>query len=165
MEHWKTVKCFSDYEVSDFGRVRRIKNAKNNHTPKVLSPRNNGARQDGYLYVALYREGERHNLAIHILVANAFLPNPKHLPEVNHLRKSTNNKAEFLEWRSLLGHRQDQVKRGQRGTGVCFRKDLGKWQARYTDQAHKRKSLGFFSTRKAAKEKRDTAVRSLPRVE
>lgn len=165
METWKTVAGFTDYEVSDLGRVRRVVSANNNHTPKILRARNNGMRKDGYLYVVLYNSGKRHNKAVHILVATAFVPNPKSLPEVNHLRKTTNNKAGFLEWRSLLGHRQDQVKRGQKGKGISYRKDLGKWQARYTNEQHRRVTLGFYTSAKEAQEERNTAVSALPRVE
>jgi hypothetical protein len=160
-EKWKQIKRFKSYEVSSLGRVRRTQSADNNHTPKTLQPRNNGR---GYLYVALYQDGKRTNKAVHILVATAFLANPLHLPEVNHLGPKGDNREHRLEWRSKLGHKQDQAKRGQKGEGVTFRKDTNKWQARYSPTPSSRKSLGFFATKREAKDARDEAVAELPRV-
>lgn len=161
---WKAIKEFTDYEVSNTGKVRRVKSAANNHATKELTPRNNGR---GYLYVALYNEGKRSNKAIHILVAEAFIPNPNHYPEVNHIGPKSDNRAHRLEWRTKQGHKQDQAKRGQKGEGVTLRKDKkkNKWQARYSPAPRQRKSLGFFSTKKEAKDARDAAVKALPRLD
>lgn len=169
-EQWKKIDGFSDYEVSDLGRVKRTTRAHGGyrgssatHAGKVLKPRNNG---QGYLYVSLYEEGKRINKSIHILVATAFLANPLHLPEVNHLGPKGDNRAHRLEWRSTLGHKQDQAKRGQKGEGVTFRKDIKKnqWQAMYNPEPCVKKSLGFFATKREAKAVRDAAVAALPKV-
>ncbi len=63
---------------------------------RVLKPaKDNG----GYLYVNL-RDGDRYKCAlVHRLVAEAFIPNPDNLPEVNHKSEvKIDNNIENLEW-------------------------------------------------------------------
>ena len=53
----------------------------------------------GYLQVKLWKDGKDKKYMINRLVAQAFLPNPDNLPEVNHKDEDkTNNKVENLEW-------------------------------------------------------------------
>ena len=53
----------------------------------------------GYMTVGLRKGAERHRLFIHRLVAEAFLPNPNKLPQVNHKDEDkANNRLENLEW-------------------------------------------------------------------
>ena len=54
---------------------------------------------DGYLHVRLYNNGVSKDIAIHRLVAIAFIPNPNNYRYVNHKDKNTkNNKVSNLEW-------------------------------------------------------------------
>ena len=56
-------------------------------------------RKDGYRNVKLYRDGKERTLYVHRLVAQAFIPNPDNLPEVNHKDEdTTNNRVDNLEW-------------------------------------------------------------------
>lgn len=92
-ETWAPVHGFP-YLVSDQGRVRR------EDTGRVLSPfmvvNRNG---ELYAKVILWRYGLRHPRFIHRLVAAAFVPNPGHRPEVNHLDTvPLHNGAVNLEW-------------------------------------------------------------------
>lgn len=53
------------------------------------------------MYVGIYRGSKNHPdaIPIHRIVASAFIPNPDHLPEVNHIDKNTsNNNYTNLEW-------------------------------------------------------------------
>lgn len=62
---------------------------------KVLIP----YEKNGYLAVNLYKDGKVKHHYIHRLVAEAFIPNPDNLPEVNHLDcNKFNNSVENLEW-------------------------------------------------------------------
>lgn len=104
LENWKPVVNYEDrYEVSDLGRVR------NKRTGKVLHPQ---PRQHGYLGVPLYGRGGHETrgcktFSVHRLVAEAFLPNPGNLPEVNHKDENKQNNAlENLEW---VSHQQNCV--------------------------------------------------------
>lgn len=104
-EVWKDIEGYEGlYQISNFGRVKSLpKPHKNAHgyyltKEKILSPRVCGTQRE-YLSVALQRDGERKQIKIHRLVAQAFIPNPNNLPEVNHIDENKgNNKADNLEW-------------------------------------------------------------------
>lgn len=96
IEQWKPVEGFEGlYEVSNLGRVKSLGNNKS-RKEKILKSGKNGP---GYLFVYLYRNGKRKMSKVHRLVAEAFLPNPLGLPQVNHRDENkTNNCVENLEF-------------------------------------------------------------------
>lgn len=56
---------------------------------------------NGYIVVNLRKEHKSTVIPVHILVAQAFLPNPQNLPTVNHKDgNKNNNSVENLEWSS-----------------------------------------------------------------
>lgn len=65
-----------------------------------------------YLMIKLINNsGQRKHLLIHRLVAQAFIPNPNNLPEVNHKDKNTQNpKVENLEWCTRKDNLYDSYK-------------------------------------------------------
>lgn len=66
----------------------------------LVKPWNNGS---GYLKVNLYKDGAAKKYYVHRLVADAFLPNPDGLSEVNHRNGDKhNNSADNLEWCSRI---------------------------------------------------------------
>lgn len=93
-EIWKDVNGFDkDYQISNFGNVR-IK--KSDGTFKQLKPTKFGK---GYLHINLVKGGKQKSFQIHRLVAEAFVPNPKKLPIINHKDENkSNNYANNLEW-------------------------------------------------------------------
>ena len=109
---YKPVKNYEGfYEVSATGIVRSldrriiIKGNKNRRIKgKVLSPKCNG---DGYLFVTLSKEGSAKTCYVHRLVADAFIPNPRRLGEVNHKNGvKSDNTLDNLEWISHAGNVQ-----------------------------------------------------------
>lgn len=90
-ENYKNIVGYEDlYEVSDTGLVR------NKVSGKILKPGKDGK---GYLRVRLYKDGEWKMYRIHRLVAEAFIPNPLNLPQVNHIdQNKSNNNVDNLEW-------------------------------------------------------------------
>lgn len=92
-EIWKDIDGYKGlYQVSNKGRVKRLKYGKEH----ILSPLINSF---GYLKVGLCKNGIVKQLKIHRLVANAFIPNPHNLPEINHRDENKkNNCVENLEW-------------------------------------------------------------------
>ena len=91
MEEWKNVIGYEGlYEVSNKGNVRNVRR----NTLLKLSKTNYG-----YIQVYLYKNGIRTGLKVHRLVAQAFIPNPDNLPEVNHKDENPiNNSVNNLEW-------------------------------------------------------------------
>lgn len=91
---WKNVDGFDkNYQISNFGDVR-IKRA--DGSLKSLKPTKFGK---GYLHINLVKDGKQKSFQIHRLVAEAFVPNPKNLPIINHKDENPlNNYAENLEW-------------------------------------------------------------------
>ena len=54
---------------------------------------------DGYLRVNLYKDGKIKQYLIHRLVADAYIPNPENLPQINHKDENkANNCLQNLEW-------------------------------------------------------------------
>lgn len=92
-EVWKQID--DRYSVSNLGRI------KSNYANKdrILKPFFNN---DGYLMVDIRKPGHRKSVGVHRLVAQAFLPNPNNLPQVNHKDEDkTNNRVDNLEWCTL----------------------------------------------------------------
>lgn len=82
------------YEVSSAGRVRSIK--RRTTIGKLLKPALFGG---GYCRVAFNNGEVKETLSVHRLVAEAFLPNPNNLPQVNHKNGiKADNTVNNLEW-------------------------------------------------------------------
>lgn len=103
-ERWLPVAGFEGlYEVSDQGRVKSLKRLVKRKTKgdyivkeRILKPFTRG---DGYVFVPLSKNGTRCTKSVHRLVAEAFIPNPDNLPEVNHKDENkSNNELGNLEW-------------------------------------------------------------------
>ena len=103
-EIWKDIAGFEGlYQVSNMGNVKSLERTVCDNRgyyrtvpERIRKPRNTGK---GYLAVNLYKDGKAKNYKIHRLVAQAFLPNPYNLPEVNHIDEDKyNNCVENLEW-------------------------------------------------------------------
>lgn len=97
VEIWRPVVGYEGlYEVSNMGRVRSLNY---NRTGKVKVLKNVLQVRDGYLFVCLRKNGEQKIKKIHRLVAEAFIPNPDNLPQVNHKDEDkTNNCSWNLEF-------------------------------------------------------------------
>lgn len=90
IEEWRCIPDYPNYQVSNLGNVRNIK------TGRILS---SGINNSGYINVSLCKNGEAKNYMVHRLVASAFIPNPKNLPEINHKdHNRQNNCVDNLEW-------------------------------------------------------------------
>lgn len=113
-EVWKDIEGYEGkYQVSNLGKVRGLdrKNSMGKTVKgRILKPRKTHA---GYLRAHLCRD-DRY---IHRLVAEAFIPNPNNLPQINHKDEDkANNSVDNLEWCTCeynlsYGSREDYKKR------------------------------------------------------
>jgi hypothetical protein len=106
MEQWKTVAGYPDYAVSNLGRVKRLTTRTCARAGAILksSPR---SKTHPYLVVDLCRDGKRKTMAVHQLVAAAFLEPPAFEgAEVNHRDGNKGNPvATNLEWVTSSGNK------------------------------------------------------------
>ncbi len=104
-EEWRPIAGFEGlYEVSNEGRVKRLKRDMKRHLPKFEADEiiiTQSQHNVGYKMAALCRK----KFLIHRLVAIAFIPNPNNYRTVNHKNlNKTDNRVENLEWCS---HKQN----------------------------------------------------------
>lgn len=92
--YWRPIDADGFYMVSTDGRIWSVEQR------QYLKPLAFcHERKQHYKYVKLLVDGKRKNLAIHRLVAIAFLNNPDGLPQVNHKDENpSNNDVSNLEW-------------------------------------------------------------------
>ena len=98
IEQWKKIHYAPNYEVSNLGNVKNIKKNKLiNINYQRLKKTNTRAR------VGLSHNGKAKGYYLHRVVAECFIDNPEHLPEVNHRDGDFyNNSVSNLEWISKL---------------------------------------------------------------
>lgn len=92
-EIWRDIEGYEGiYQVSNKGRVKSLYKG----SERILKLHDNGI---GYLRAHLTKENTSKHIRVHRLVAQAFIPNPYNLPEINHRDENKkNNCVENLEW-------------------------------------------------------------------
>lgn len=104
MEIWKPIESHAGlYEISNSGKIKSIQRVvphprwgTQTIKEKILRP---GSNPNGYLIVRLSKNGLPKYFSVHRLVANAFIPNPLNLPQINHIDgDKLNNNDWNLEW-------------------------------------------------------------------
>ena len=88
----KPIKDFPGYTITDDGKVISYKF----NEPRIMKT---WLQESGYENIKLCKNNITYHFLIHRLVAEAFIPNPDNLPEINHKNKIRNdNRVENLEW-------------------------------------------------------------------
>jgi hypothetical protein len=113
---WRICPRFPDYEVSEYGQLRRCTKAQGSVVGRVLKGH---VRPDGYLVYLIRREGTKRSYLhpkAHQLVIEAFIgPKPHPKAEVRHKDgKRVNDHYSNLEWGSSADNKADMVRHGTR---------------------------------------------------
>ena len=102
-EIWKDIPEYEGlYQVSNLGNIKSLEKSKGwcKIKEKTLKLRID---KDGYYRVILSKNSKPKMFLVHRLVAQAFIPNPNNLPEINHKNEiKTDNRVENLEWCTQL---------------------------------------------------------------
>lgn len=98
-ETWKDIPNFEGlYQISNFGRIKSFRKSRKYKCQEEFILKNSVS-NNGYCQVTLYTGKTRKKFLVHRLVANAFIPNPNNLPQINHKDENPlNNNADNLEW-------------------------------------------------------------------
>jgi len=103
-EEWKNIRGYTGfYQVSNFGKIKSVSRIIKKNDGKILTLKERVLRQSlntkGYPYINLCRNCICISKTIHIIVARAFVSNPKRKPQVNHKDgNKLNNNDWNLEW-------------------------------------------------------------------
>ena len=100
IEEWRPIEGYEGlYEVSNTGQVRSLDRYDSMNRflrGRILRLFTDGL---GYLRAQLYSNSKRKSFLVHRLVAQAFIPNPDNLPQVNHRDENpSNDNVDNLEW-------------------------------------------------------------------
>lgn len=104
-EIWKDVVGFEGlYQISSLGRVKSLNRVTIDSRGRIRPV--NGrmlkirvSKNTGYPQVHLSKDGKSYDITIHRLIAEAFIPNPKNLPCINHIDQDRGNSVlSNLEW-------------------------------------------------------------------
>lgn len=123
-----------DYIVSSDGHVYGTINYARGRYHQEIKQRLNA---DGYMVITTGKTGKRRLASVHRLVAQAFIPNPNNLPEVNHKDcDRTNNCVENLEWCTHTENIRYSIKMGNH---VCTTDITGVNNPNYGNDTLKKK--------------------------
>lgn len=104
MEVYKPIEGYGNaYKIGDQGHVISVKRTfiRKNGRPMSIKEQFMKQRQDmkGYWRVCLSDNGKTKFVAVHRLVATAFIPNPDNKPQINHIDGNKGNNCVWnLEW-------------------------------------------------------------------
>lgn len=115
-EEWRTVAMCTAYEVSNLGRVRRVRLGRRGSAARELKP---WKKKHGHLSVTLQDGPFKTKQLVHRLVALAFLPLVEGKPNVLHRDGNPgNNSLTNLYWGDQSENGHDMVRHGR-----CFPKE------------------------------------------
>lgn len=124
-EIWRDIDGFDGlYQISNHGRVKSFKRYREG---RILKPHHNNK---GYKIISLYKNAKGIHRLVHRLVAEAFLPNPHNLSEVDHVDENKDNNCfSNLTWcdRVYNNTRGIQSKDGRRKTSLHRMRAVGQY--------------------------------------
>lgn len=114
-EIWKDIYFIQDgiefdyrglYQVSNYGNIKRLGNKKS-RKERILKLHEN---KYGYLYIELYKNGERKNITVHRLVCHMFVDGYFDGAQIDHINTiKTDNRKENLHWVTTKENRNNPL--------------------------------------------------------
>lgn len=155
---WRAIKGYEGlYEVSNTGLVKSLEKRVDSgkcHRRWRVQILSHGTDSKGYLRVSLSKNGVTKTHKIHRLVAQAFIPNPDNLPQVNHIDgNKTNNRVDNLEWCSQSENMRHACKTGLKRNDGEFntQSKLTEADVRYIRAVYKARDKEFSTVALAKK--------------
>lgn len=157
-EIWEKIDGYEEYFVSNHGNIKSTKRG----VEKILKPAKDKKR--GYLRVNLWKNHKGHSYTVHKLVANAFIPNPNNLPQINHKDENKeNNHIKNLEYCTNkynlnYGTRKERISKKRGKPVIQFDLNMNfikKWNG--TIQASKQTGINEGNIWECCNHKRKTA--------
>lgn len=138
-EIWRDIKGYEGlYQISNLGNVKsldrtviRSDGVIQHREERIMSKRTS---TDGY-YIAKFNVNKiSKSIAIHRLVAQAFIPNPDNLPEVNHINTDRkDNNVNNLEWCTHINN-------------VRHSSDMGHYKRRYNEENGRARKIAIYNS-------------------
>jgi len=154
---WKNHPTFSDYKISNTGRVRRLSKILKYSDGRIENKEEKELKQNisnGYYTVVLFDGCVKLNKSVHRLVAECFLERKEFHTQVNHKDEDKlNNIYTNLEWCTSkencnYGSRNTKISEKQKGELNHYYKYIEHYEIKPTLRCHfkdvlKRKNLNF----------------------
>lgn len=116
IEIWKDIKGYEGrYQVSNLGRIRRLECLGSDGRKLKELIKKPTLANNGYMMIWFNTNKKTKAFLVHRLVAEAFIPNPNNLSQVNHKDENKiNNRVENLEWcthlfNQMYGNRNKKI--------------------------------------------------------
>ena len=137
-EEFKILIEYPNYKISNNGKVI------NRKTGMEITPQMTCS---GYYYFQVNKNRIRHNLYIHKLLGEYFIPNPDNKTIVDHIdRNRSNNQMSNLRWANKSENSINCKTRNDNTSGckgVCYNKRANMWLARITKN-NRTINIGYF---------------------
>lgn len=148
-EIWKPVEENPVYLVSNYGRVKtldhkiwcKVNNSYSLRKGRMCIATNKNTKK--YWRVGIQINNKQKHFAVHRLVAKAFIPNPKNLPQVNHIDgNKDNNHVSNLEWCDNSYNQKHAINKGLKSiikmSDNCHLRKLTKEQVKFIKSEYKK---------------------------
>lgn len=110
----KRIDGYKNYSINENGEIR------NEITGMKKKPYLNS--KNGYFYVDLWKNNKSRKMAVHRLIAVAFIPNPENKPTVDHIDGNRqNNSLDNLRWATFSEQNSRFETKGVRSEKIIVR--------------------------------------------